>query len=150
MNSWPLCGGICLTCSLIDSPTLLLEMDSTTIGKKCFRKTVDTDQNTSCIPSEIPNINTINFVTVFRLRSKPPVLELCSCCFSLPAQIWTQVSPIWKQEEASLCLPLVLTSVGPRTWPQLQTRLRTCLLAGNPPFILEGGAELQLTLHSFS
>lgn len=40
--------------------------------KIALGKNVDTNQHTSCIPSEIPNINTINFVTASRAEVQTP------------------------------------------------------------------------------
>lgn len=108
-------------------------MDSTPC-EKVFRKNVDTNQRTSCIPSEFPcndfhNINTINFVSAFGLRSKPPwSSSVCVICPILPS-FGRKCLQLGNRKTASSSLS---------TWPWLQTWLRTCLFAGIPQFRLEG------------
>lgn len=117
--------------------------------KKCWYRST----HTSCIHSEIQQHKHYQFCRCFSGWGPKPVLVLCSRCFSHPAQIWTQVSSIWKQEET----PLALTHLqNPPTHPLLsqnmtltKTWLRTCAFAGIPPFRLEGGSGFQLTPLSF-
>lgn len=85
--------------------------------KKCWYRST----HTSCIHSEIQQHKHYQFCRCFSGWGPKPVLVLCSRCFSHPAQIWTQVSSIWKQEETPLALTYLQNPPHapfcPRTWP---------------------------------
>lgn len=124
-----------VACSSLVSKTDWRWIQQTTRGtlekekkKKCWYRST----HTSCIHSEIQQHKHYQFCRSFSGWGPKPVLVLCSRCFSHPAQIWTQVSSIWKQEETPLALthlqkPPPLPPVDPEHDPDEDMTKNVCI-----------------------
>lgn len=86
-------------------------MDSTpcekTLREKCWYKSTHILHPFRIPLQWIPQHKHYQFCLCFSGRGPDPSVELCSCRFSHPAQIWPQASPTWKQEDCLFFFPSI-------------------------------------------